>query len=189
MTRLMSTLALAVLFVASTGCASYSEDRAVYHSTYMSPKTVHVTDVITGEAVWTYDVPPGHVLMVEFDVGAGTLESIRQERGYPTRMEWALYPEQAGRSLLRKNHFRGSSVERGTQPLQSRPIRLGFTVGEPVDPTTTMAPRARTIEEIQRDINNDDLPEPDGTEEGAEEGAEDAVDEVEAGVEDEMEEE
>lgn len=185
MTRLMSTLALALLFVASTGCASYSEDRAVYHSTYMSPKTVHVTDVISGEAVWTYDVPPGHILMVEFDVGSGTLESVRQERGYPTRMEWALYPETAGRSLLRKNHFRGSSVESGEQPLMARPIRLGFTVGQPIDPTTSVAPRPRTIEEIERDINADDLPEPDA----AEEGAQDAADAVEESVDDEMGEE
>ncbi len=186
MTRLMSTLALALLFVATTGCASYSEDRAVYHSTYMSPKTVHVTDVISGEAVWTYDVPPGHILMVEFDVGSGNLESIRQERGYPTRMEWALYPENAGRSLLRKNHFRGSFVENGEQPLQGRPVRLGFTIGQPIDPTTSVAPRPRTIEEIERDINeSDDLPEPDEVEEGAE----DAADAVEAPVEEEMGEE
>jgi len=175
MTRLISTLTLALLFVATTGCTSYSEDRAVYQSTYMSPKTVYVTDVISGDTIWTYAVPPGHVLMVEFDVGSGTLESVRQERGNPTTMEWAVYPEAAGRSLLRKNHFRGSAVERGEQSLPGRPIRMGFTVGEPVD-SNTVAPPPRTIEEIEADINRDALPEPDG--------AEDAGEAVEQPVED-----
>ena len=171
MTRLMSTLALALLFLGATGCASYSEDRSVFHSTAMSPKTYYVIDVISGETVWTYDIPPGHVLMVEFDVEKGAaLESIRQERGYPNYMEWALYHESAGRSLLRKNHFRGTAVERGEQTLPGRPIRQGFTIGEPVDPAT-IAPPVRSIEDIQRDINQDDLPEPDAPEQGAEDAA------------------
>ncbi|MEM9416648.1 MAG: hypothetical protein AAGA29_14400 [Planctomycetota bacterium] len=172
MTRLMSTLLLAVLFVGATGCASYSEDRATYHSTYMSPKTVTVVDVLTDESVWSYDVPPGHVLMVEFDVGRGNLESIRQERGNPTTLEWALYPESAGRSLLRKQHFRGSSVERGTHDLDGRPVRLEMTVGEPVSPEA-IAPAPRTIEEIEADL----LPEPDAPE-AAEEAVEDAADDA-----------
>ncbi|MFI4861162.1 MAG: hypothetical protein ACIAXF_10815 [Phycisphaerales bacterium JB063] len=173
----MSTLLLAVLFVGSTGCASYSEDRATYHSTYMSPKTVSVIDVLTDETVWSYDVPPGHVLMVEFDVDTGRLESIRQERGEPTRMEWALYPESAGRSLLRKQHFRGSSVERGTHDLDGRPVRLEMTVGKPVSPEA-LSPAPRSIEEIERDL----LPEPDAAEE-APDAAEDAAEEVEDAAE------
>jgi len=178
MTRLMSTLALALVFVGSTGCASYSEDRAVYQSTYMSPKSVYVTDVISGDTIWSYDVPPGHVLMVEFDVGSGTLESVRQERGNPTTMEWALYPESAGRSLLRKNHFRGTAIETGEQTLPGRPIRTGFTVGQPVD-SNTLAPAPRTIEEIERDINRDALPEPDGAEDAGE-AVEQDVDDADA---------
>lgn len=188
MTRLISTLAMAALFLATTGCASYSEDRAVYHSTNMSPKSVYVTDVLTGDTIWSYDVPPGHVLMIEFDVGSGTLESVRQERGYPNTMEWALYPEQAGRSLLRKNHFRGSAVERGEQPLQGRPIRTGFTVGQPVGPAD-VAPAPRTFEEIQRDINEGELPEPDAVEDAGEDMEDAAEDAGEDAAEEEMTEE
>ncbi|XAL98159.1 hypothetical protein OT109_11180 [Phycisphaeraceae bacterium D3-23] len=183
MTRLMSTLLLAVLFVGTTGCASYSEDRATYHSTYMSPKTVLVVDVLTEETVWSYDVPPNHVLMVEFDVGTGRLESIRQERGEPTRMEWALYHETAGRSLLRKQHFRGSSIERGVHALEGRPVRLEMTVGRPVGPEA-FGPAPRSIEDIERDL----LPEPDGPEDAVDDAAEDVEDAVEEATEEAVEE-
>ena len=182
MPRLMNTLALALLFVTLTGCVSYSEDRTVYHSTYIAPKTVFVIDVVTDEAVWTYDVPPGHTLTAEFEVGSGRWEWIRPERGYPTRLEWGLYPETASKSLLRRNHFRSSPIDSGTYPLDGRPVRIGFSIGEPIDPAADLPSASRSIEDIERDILEDDLPEPDVSEAGAEQ----AADEVEAGVEEDL---
>ena len=182
MPRLMNTLALALLFVTLTGCVSYSEDRAVYHSTYLSPKTVFVTDTITGEAVWTYDAPPGHYLTTEFEVGSGRWEWIRPERGYPTRLEWALYPETASKSLLRRNHFRGRPIESGTYPLDARPVRQGFSIRPPFDPATDLPSASRSIEDIERDILEEGLPEPDVSEAGAEQ----AADEVESAVEEDL---
>jgi len=156
MNRPLLTLAFAlIMLLGSTGCI-YSEDRDVFNSTYMMPKTAVLVDVSTGETLWQYDIPPEHILVVERDVDKGTLESIRNERGHPTRMEWWLYAGDASRSLIRQGHYRSSPLETGRITLPGHPVRMEFTVGDPVNPGTVVTPRS--VEEIQRDLPEPDAP-------------------------------
>ena len=63
------------------GC--WSADRSAYKSTPFSPKSVTVVDATTFEAIWTYDIPVGHTLVVDYEPSKQTKS--------PTKMNWTLY--------------------------------------------------------------------------------------------------
>ena len=55
------------LLVGLTGCGiGNSDDRFTYESTAYSPKTITVIDIRTDETVWSYEVPVGSELRVNF---------------------------------------------------------------------------------------------------------------------------
>lgn len=55
------------LITGLTGCGvGNSDDRFEYTSTAFSPKTISVIDVRTDETIWTYEVPVGSELRVNF---------------------------------------------------------------------------------------------------------------------------
>lgn len=60
-TLLASVCLLAVLVF--TGC---SQDRHVYRSTALAPKSVSIVSVETGNTLWTKDVPVGQQLLLDF---------------------------------------------------------------------------------------------------------------------------
>lgn len=68
--RLFSRLAPAVLALGLaagiSGCTGNSDDRFEYVSTAYSPKTLSVVDVRTDETIWTYEVPVGSELRLNF---------------------------------------------------------------------------------------------------------------------------
>ena len=173
MKRTLGLLVLClVLLQGTTGC-NYSEDREVYKSTYMQPKSVYAVYRPSNETAWSYDIPPQHILVVERDNAKEELEWATNTDGYPTKLTWALYPIDATRSVLRNNHYLDNAIESGVVALNGTPMIIGSTVGKPVDPE--QVPTERSIEEIEKDL--DDLPEPDAAEDAAEE-AEEATEEA-----------
>lgn len=169
MIRTLTTLALAGATLAGlSACTSYSEDRSVFKSTYTTPRSVYVRDVATGETIWSYDVPPQHLIAVEFD-SESNFDLANNPGEYPTRLVWDVYPINATKSKFREGHYWDIATESGQMPLQGRPVLIGSIVGEPVDPASV--PRDRSIEEIEADLpepGEAELPEPDGTEDSAE---------------------
>ena len=168
MKRTLGLLTLSlVLIQGATGC-SYSEDREVYKSTYMSPKSVFALYKPSNETAWSYDIPPQHVLVVERDTDEENLEWATTSDGYPTTLSWELYPITAAKSKTRYNHYLASPIDSGTIELKGTALVMGSTIGKPIDPDSV--PTERSIEEIEGDL--DDLPEPEAAAEEAEEAAE-----------------
>ena len=172
MKRTLGLLVLSLVLVNSaTGCSSYSEDRDVFKSTYMSPKSVYVTFKPSNETTWSYDIPPQHILVVERDADDSHVSWATQPKGYPTSLKWELWPITAKESFWVNGHYLGSPIESGEIKLNGTPMVIGSTVGDPVDPATV--PTERTIEDIEKDLPEPDaLPEPDVQGEAAEEAAE-----------------
>lgn len=160
MKRTLGLLTLSlILLQGATGC-SYSEDREVFKSTYMSPKSVYAIYKPSNETAWSYDIPPQHILVVERDTGEENIEWATTSDGYPTSLSWELYPITATKSKLRRNHYSSAAIETGTITLNGTPVIMGSTVGKPVDPASV--PAQRTIEDIEKDLPEPDaLPEPD----------------------------
>ncbi|MGB0766859.1 MAG: hypothetical protein ACPGYV_04040 [Phycisphaeraceae bacterium] len=165
MKRILGLAFVSALFLnAATGCSSYSEDRDVFKSTYMSPKSVYVVYKPSNETAWSYDVPPQHILVVERDAEDSSMAWATQPKSYPTTLMWELYPITASESILQNGHYLGSPIESGVVELNGTPLVIGSTVGSAIDPSTV--PTDRDIEDIEQDL--DDLPEPDAAEEAAE---------------------
>ena len=156
MTRLLSTVTLPLMMlVLTTGC-SISEDRHVHESTAMAPKVSYVADEYTQETVWSYEVPPGHILVVDFDHGGETFAWSRQDPGGAEKFDWYLYRSDASPSRLKSNHYSSEPVEKGSFDLDpARSYYIGYTIGAPID-VSAAAAADRTIQEIEQDL----LPEP-----------------------------
>lgn len=61
-TPLLATVCLLAVLV-FTGC---SQDRHVFRSTALAPKSVSIVSVETGNTLWTKDVPVGQQLLLDF---------------------------------------------------------------------------------------------------------------------------
>lgn len=156
MKRTLGLLTLSlVLIQAATGC-NYSEDRQVYKSTYMSPKSVYAVYKPSNETAWSYDIPPQHILVVERDNDEDTIEWATTSDVYPTSLTWELYPIDATRSKLKRNHYAGTPIASGSIELNGTPLIVGSTVGKPVDPASV--PTERTFEEIEKTLPEPDAP-------------------------------
>lgn len=166
MKRTLGLLVLSlVLLQGTTGC-NVSEDRDVYKSTYIQPKSVYAVYRPSNETAWSYDIPPQHVLVVERDTGDESAEWATTSDGYPTKLTWELYPINATKSL-RNNYYADEPIESGVVALNGTPLVMGSTIGQPIDPASV--PTERSIEDIEKDLDNpDELPEPEAAEEAAE---------------------
>ncbi|MCA9278318.1 MAG: hypothetical protein H6815_06635 [Phycisphaeraceae bacterium] len=67
-----------------------SNDRHVYVSRAWEPKTVSLVDSRTGETVWTYEVPVGQKLVVQFF--KGKKDAAPQ---FPDIMRWGVFDDDA----------------------------------------------------------------------------------------------
>lgn len=156
MKRTLGLLTLSLLLLqGATGC-NYSEDRQVYKSTYLSPKSVYAVYKPSNETAWTYSIPPQHILVVERDTDDDVIEWATTSDAYPTSLSWELYPINATKSKLRRNHYLSKPLESGTIDLKGTPLIVGSTVGKPIDPQTI--PTERTIEDIEKDLPEPDAP-------------------------------
>jgi len=61
-TALLATFCLSVVLIV-TGC---SQDRHVYRSTALAPKSVSLISIETGNTLWTKNVPIGEQLLLDF---------------------------------------------------------------------------------------------------------------------------
>lgn len=167
MKRTLGLLILSlVLTQAVTACRS-SEDRTIYKSTYMQPKSVYAVYKPSNETAWSYDIPPQHQLLVELDGEGGSIFAVSEN--LPTKLIWALYPINTNRGLFNAERMVGSAIESGEVELTGSAIIVGSTVGSPINPTDI--PADRSIEEIEQDLpepdapagpdQSDNLPEPD----------------------------
>lgn len=152
MIRTLTTLTLtAGVLIGLTGC-NYSEDRHAYESTYILPAAPYVLDVATQETVWSYDVPPQRIIVVELHAD-NNIDIATMPGNYPSYLTWQVYPIDAPKSWFRSKHYWGAAIEEGRFDLQGRPVNIGVNYGDPIDPASV--PADRSIEEIERD-----LPEP-----------------------------
>ncbi len=79
--------------VLAAGCRS--NDEHTYKSHVYRPTTVTVVKTPSQEPIWSYDVPGGYVMALDFD------SDTRPQRNYvggpnPTQMNWALYGPETG---------------------------------------------------------------------------------------------
>jgi len=90
-TRLIiSTVALAVCATATLVAGCRSDDRHLYQSHTSYPTTLTVVKTPSQEPVWSYDIPAGYHMILDFD------SDHQAQRNYPggpvpTEMNWALY--------------------------------------------------------------------------------------------------
>lgn len=162
MTRNLGLSILALAFITSaTGCFQYSEDRMAIKTPGMQPKTVNLVEQMNNESVWTKEVPPQRILVMEYDATSGFGEYATLDSGFPTVMNWALYDINATPSYIRSNHYWSKPLESGTVELKGTAVKTVWTLGEAIDPN---AARDRDIEEIEKDLpepGTEGLPEPD----------------------------
>ncbi|MFN0011102.1 MAG: hypothetical protein ACKVS8_05595 [Phycisphaerales bacterium] len=86
--RVVAFAGLAACSLLLTGCwteggRGYSNDSYTYVSREWEPKTISVIDTRTGQAMWSYEIPVGRQLMMEFFADASENPSM------PDRMRWA----------------------------------------------------------------------------------------------------
>ena len=72
------------------GCASL--DRHVHHSHPLYPATVTVFNSFTQEPLWSYDVPPGYKIILDFNTDVVGNVKYQPGSARPTQMKWSLYP-------------------------------------------------------------------------------------------------
>ncbi|QDU32149.1 hypothetical protein KS4_01780 [Poriferisphaera corsica] len=85
LTSLLSLLMMVVFFV---GCSSL--DRHVYESTPTSLKTITVVKKPSGEPIWSYDVPSGYRLVMDFNTDEQVSNKANSHSVIPTQMSWKL---------------------------------------------------------------------------------------------------
>lgn len=66
----------------------YSANRFTYISTPDSPKTITLYDVTSNQAIWSYEIPVGRQLVIDFNRNAGEGEG----SDYPDLMKWNDFP-------------------------------------------------------------------------------------------------
>ena len=121
LSRPLTAAALLAATVVTGGCwteggRGYSNDSYTYISREWEPKTISVIDTRTGQAVWSYEIPVGRQLMMEFFAKAGT------EPGMPDQLKWSDYPAgQAFGSLDHSVSVPSASVRRVDMKLRPVP--------------------------------------------------------------------
>lgn len=98
LTRCLRTIAPAALAVGAASLIGCSADRHTFSSTQMAPKSVDVTYIQSGETAWTYDIPPGQKLTLEF-TRPGQFNGFKMPKGPADGMKWYLTGLGAGNDL------------------------------------------------------------------------------------------
>jgi hypothetical protein len=98
------------------GC--WSKGQAAYKSRPFQPTTITVVDATTFEAIWTYDIPVGYTLKINY-------EPSNQTRS-PKVMKWALY-EGDDQDLV-ENYPTGFASASGKVKLPGGPIKTDITL-------------------------------------------------------------
>ncbi|MEX0654597.1 MAG: hypothetical protein WD534_11560 [Phycisphaeraceae bacterium] len=160
---LLMFLTLALLMAG--GCVS--RDRHVFESTPDRPTSVSVIDALDRETLWSMDVPPEHLLIVQFD-RSGEVSAASVTGRPATSMDWSLY--RVGRHIVGEDGRRRVSGD--SLQLEGRPVRLEVDYQAPAqrDPLPEEdadeaddlddTPPGETDVETAPDADADEQPEP-----------------------------
>jgi hypothetical protein len=84
-------LALVGLTAALVSTACTSTDRHLYESTVMRPTNVAVADATTGNVLWSYEIPVGYAMLLDFEV-PGQIEPLKVNDTPAKLLKWSLRP-------------------------------------------------------------------------------------------------
>jgi len=124
--RLLAPLTLALSLAGLAGC---SMDKHLFESTMSSPKTVAIVDTVSGDALWSMDVPVGQRLVLDLD-------SVRETSVVPAEPPIFTYDDKSAvrgkwKLLPLESRFFGQPLEKGEIELPGRPVRLEMIVRDP----------------------------------------------------------
>lgn len=110
-----------------TGC---SQDRHVYRSTPLAPKSVSIVSVETGNTLWTKDVPVGQQLMLDFSRKGKGGEEYSSPNIPADKFKWELWTNDANARYGSKK-VGGKKVDSGTQDLSGEAIIIDVKILDP----------------------------------------------------------
>ncbi|MEM1444533.1 MAG: hypothetical protein AAGF84_00620 [Planctomycetota bacterium] len=127
--------ALALGAAALTGCTA---DRHTFSSTPMVPRSVDVTYIQSGETAWSYDIPAGQKLTLEF-TRPGQFNGFKVPRTPAEGMKWYTSDLGAGNDVSGHPGKSGAS-ESGEIDLTGEPVQINVRLRDVDVPDETPAP-------------------------------------------------
>ena len=187
--KVASTLALALVVTFAIGC---SADRHTYRSTLTSPKSVSVTYVNSGDTAWSYDIPTGEQLTLEFK-RPGQFNGFKSPNVPATSMVWYTTELAAGRTLG-GNPGKGKADDSGKVELSGQPVQINLSLRDasdessmpaaldavPAPPAAPEAPAPPVMEDIQ--VDEVEIPETPAVQDTVEDAVGDSLDAVKDGT-------
>jgi hypothetical protein len=89
-----------------------SNGRFVYESTRHTPMSVDLRNQRTREIIWSYDIPAGQQLVIDFDEGTGS----EREGPGPDTMRWGVMPMGTSYKSLNSSIQVPTAAERVLEP-------------------------------------------------------------------------
>ncbi|WP_432798623.1 hypothetical protein [Poriferisphaera sp. WC338] len=163
--KFLSVLSLVMIFAVSVGCTSF--DRHVYESSQLRPTTLTIVKVPGDEPLWSYDIPVGYKLVVDFNTDDQIGNNKNSSTVNPTEMTWKLI--KGSEEDVSGLYMTTKAEESGVVSLPGTDIRQIVTLRE-----MNGEEQARTFDVESAEVVSDGKIEP--IEKGVEEahGAEDA---------------
>ena len=127
--------ALALGAAALTGCTA---DRHTFSSTPMAPKSVDLTYIQSGETAWSYDIPAGQKLTLEF-TRDGQFSGFSVPNTPAESMKWYTSDLNEGNDMSGHPGKSGAS-ESGEIELTGEPVQINLRLRSADAPDDTPAP-------------------------------------------------
>ena len=107
----LAPLLLAAAVLLSVGC---SQDRHVFRSTTLQPKSVSIVSVQSGNTLWTKDIPVGQQLLLDFSRNGKSGEVYNSPNIPADEMKWELWTNDA--TARYGSHMKGGKrMDRGQE--------------------------------------------------------------------------
>ncbi|MCC6682935.1 MAG: hypothetical protein IT445_18710 [Phycisphaeraceae bacterium] len=116
--------ALLPLLTAALLIAGCSTDTQTIHSTDANPASVAVIDTVTGQTIWSMDVPPQYSLVLDFD-RASDVPAVVVDADLPTLMEYKLVATDSKAAA-----FFSAGEDYGVVNLPPHPVRIDTAYAE-----------------------------------------------------------
>ena len=125
-TTLLATVCLMAVLV-FTGC---SQDRHVYRSTAVAPKSVSIVSVETGNTLWTKNVPIGEQLLLDFSRKGKGFEEYSSPNIPADKVKWETWTLDAIAQYGSKMKG-GKKTDSGTEDLPGQAIMIKVDILDP----------------------------------------------------------
>ncbi|MEM1099077.1 MAG: hypothetical protein AAGH92_09840 [Planctomycetota bacterium] len=154
---------LAATAFAMTGCTA---DRHTFSSTPMAPKSVDITYIQSGETAWSYDIPAGQKLTLEF-TRPGQFSGFKVPNTPAEGMKWYISDRGAGNDISGHPGKFGAQ-DSGEIELTGEPVQINLRLRDADVPDETPAPievvpPPPVVEELEEEV--DAVPPPPAMEE------------------------